>query len=253
MNTRHITRRLAAAVAAAVVVLTGLAGAASAEHDWNNYHWAKGSAPLALNLSENLSADWEPYLAETSVDWSVSTVLDTTVVPGSANPKTCKPTAGRVEVCNAKYGRNGWLGLAQIWLQDGHIVQGVAKMNDTYFGMARYNTPSERLHVMCQEVGHTFGLGHTSEDGTTQGTCMDYSQDPGSTKPNSHDYEQLGFIYAHADSIATPTAVSPGASGQDVDERHEWGRSVENHDGHQVLVRHFGNGLMVVTFVTGTN
>lgn len=252
MNAYHNVRRLVAATVAAVVALVGLAGTASAEHDWNNYHWSKGSAPLALNLGENLTSDWEPYLAETSVDWSVSTVLDTTVIPGNANPKTCKPTAGMVEVCNAKYGRNGWLGLAQIWLQNGHISQGVAKMNDTYFATARYNTPSERLHVMCQEVGHTFGLGHTSEDGTSQGTCMDYSEDPGSTKPNQHDYELLEQLYAHTDTpVTVTTSSSPGASGQDVDERHEWGRSVENHDGHEVFVRHFGNGQTVVTFVTG--
>lgn len=251
MYVRHHTRQIAAILVAIVAVLVGTAGTASAEHDWNNYHWAKGAEPLALNLGENLSGDWEPYLLEASADWSVSTVLDTTVVAGAANPKTCKPTAGIVEVCNAKYGRNGWLGLAQIWLQNGHISQGTAKMNDTYFTTARYNTPEERLHVMCQEVGHTFGLGHQDESGAALGTCMDYSEDAGSTKPNAHDYELLEQIYAHADAVTTSSTVSPGASGLAVDERHEWGRSVENHDGHQVYVRHFGNGLTVVTFVTG--
>lgn len=253
MNARHHARHFAAVMATAMVVLLGFAGAASADHDWNNYHWSKGSAPLALSLGDNLSSDWESDLAETSADWSASTVIDTAVVPGNTTPRVCKPTAGMVEVCNAKYGRNGWLGLAQIWLQGGHITQGIAKMNDTYFSTARYNTPSQRLHVMCQEVGHTFGLGHTSEDGTSQKTCMDYSQDPGSTKPNAHDFEQLELIYGHVDSVTTSSATttSPGASGVDVDERHEWGRSVEDHDGHQVFVRHFSNGQTVVTFVTG--
>jgi hypothetical protein len=251
MDTRRALRRLAAASVAVIAVLAVSVGSASADHSWNNYHWKKGAEQLSLNLGENLSADWEPDLAETSTDWSVSTVLDTTIVPGNANPKTCKPTAGMVEVCNAKYGRNGWLGLAQIWLQDGHIFQGVAKMNDTYFTTAKYNTPSQRLHVMCQEVGHTFGLGHTSEDGSSQGTCMDYSNDPGSTKPNAHDYEQLEAIYSHVEtSTATSTQTSPGASGWDVDERREWGRLVESHDGHEVYVRHFGNGVTLVTDVT---
>lgn len=252
MDTRRYIRRMAVALAVATSVALGSVGTASAGHSWNTYHWAKGAEPLSLGLGENLTADWEPYLAETSVDWSVSTVLDTAVVAGHANPRTCKPTTGMVEVCNAKYGRNGWLGLAQIWLQDGHIFQGVAKLNDTYFNTAQYNSPDKKLHVMCQEVGHTFGLGHTSEDGTTQGTCMDYSWDLGSTKPNAHDYEQLELIYAHADLSTTTTATAPGASGWDVGERREWGRLVDSHDNHEVYVRHFGNGVTLVTDVTGT-
>ncbi len=32
---------------------------------------------------------------------------------------------------------------------------------------------------MCREIGHTFGLGHTSEDGSSQNTCMDYFSNTG--------------------------------------------------------------------------
>jgi len=53
---------------------------------------------------------------------------------------------------------------------------------------------------MCQEIGHVFGLGHTSTNGSSQGTCMDYSQDPGSISPNQHDYDTLAAIYSHMDS-----------------------------------------------------
>ncbi|MBC9002950.1 MULTISPECIES: hypothetical protein [Micromonospora] len=42
----------------------------------------------------------------------------------SASPKTCKATAGRVEVCNSAYGNNGWLGIASISVTGGtHITQ----------------------------------------------------------------------------------------------------------------------------------
>ncbi len=43
---------------------------------------------------------------------------------------------------------------------------------------------------MCQEIGHVFGLDHTSTDGSDQNTCMDYSDDTTPDKPNKHDFEQ---------------------------------------------------------------
>jgi len=95
-----------------------------------------------------------------------------------------------VEVCNAAYGTNGWLGVAQIWVSRRHIVQGTTKVNDTYFSTGKYNTPAWRQMVMCQEVGHTFGLVHQDENfnNTNLGTCMDYTNDraglPARTAPS---------------------------------------------------------------------
>lgn len=104
-----------------------------------------------------------------------------------------------MRVCNDAYGQNGWLGLATIGLNSqGHIDRGTAKMNDSY--ASYWTIPGEKRHVMCQEIGHVFGLGHTSEDGSTQNTCMDYSQSLTSQSPNAHDYQQLEAIYAHVDA-----------------------------------------------------
>ena len=84
--------------------------------------------------------------------------------------KGCKAVPGQMRVCNAAYGNNGWLGLAQIWLDgNGHIVQGVAKMNDSYSSV--WTDPAEKNHVFCQEVGHVLGLDHTSVDGSSQQSC----------------------------------------------------------------------------------
>jgi hypothetical protein len=86
---------------------------------------------------------------------------------------------------------------------------------------AQYNTgPWHRL-VMCQEVGHDFGLDHQDENfsNANLGTCMDYTNDPdgggsygpNNEHPNAHDYEQLDKIYGHLDSMTTATA-GPGRS-----------------------------------------
>lgn len=202
-----------------------VAAPASANHSWGGYHWARTSNPFGLTLGSNVSGTWSGMLATASTDWSQSTVLDLTTSAGRTTARKCRATLGRVEVCNATYGNNGWLGLAQIWISGGtHITQGTTKMNDTYFNTAKYNNPNEKLHVMCQEVGHTFGLDHQSEDGSSQNTCMDYFSNTGanagsavSTHPNAHDYEELQIIYQHLDSTTTlaSTPTSAGMAGRE--------------------------------------
>ena len=162
MNNRKHSRFLI--IVMAVFILAALPLTASATHSWGGYHWARTSNPFTLKVGDNVSTAWDAYLDEAIADWSASSVLDLTKVPGGTNPKNCRPTSGRIEVCNAKYGSNGWLGLAQIWVSGSHITQGTSKMNDTYFNTAQYNTPVWRRLVMCQEIAHDFGLAHQDEN-----------------------------------------------------------------------------------------
>src|SRR5215212_3376544 len=202
-------------VTVALLALAALPSSASANHSWNGYHWARTTSSFTIKLGDNVSGLWDSMLRTASTDWSKSTVLDTTVVAGGTTPKQCKPTSGRVEVCSADYGGQQWLGVAQIWLSGGHIVQGTVKNNDHYFGNSTYayNNTAEMQHVICQEIGHTFGLDHQDEAGISLNTCMDYyhntsASDTKSTHPNSHDYQQLSTIYQHLDSTTTVRAAT---------------------------------------------
>ncbi len=217
-------------------------------HAWSTYHWAKTGDQVSLKLSENLTSDWEPYLNVASSDWNTSTVLETTVVQGFKTPKQCKPTLGRVEVCNSAYGRNGWLGIAQIWISGGHISQGVVKVNDSYFKALPYNTPGFKHLVMCQEVGHTFGLDHQDENQTNAnlGTCMDYTTNPSgppsNEHPNAHDYEELENIYAHVESTSTTSNTVSSES-------EEPGELVEEGNHSQKFSHKLGNNEWLITHV----
>lgn len=206
--------RLTLCIAGAATLLT-VALTATASHSWNNYHWARTAQNFPLQVVDSTTPDWDSELAQTLTDWSKSTALDLAVTSsddGARTRKRCPAVSGQIRVCNAEYGNNGWLGLASINIDSsGHITQGTAKMNDSY--SSYFSVQDERDHVMCQEVGHLFGLGHTSEDGSSQNTCMDYSQSPNSTRPNAHDYSQLESIYAHLDSYDTYATGSSGGGG----------------------------------------
>jgi hypothetical protein len=213
-------RRFLAVSAASLAMLVAVASPAIANHSWNGYHWARTTNTFTLKLGDNVSGLWDAMLVTASNDWSVSNVMDTTVVAGGTRGKPCRPTSGRVEVCSASYGNTGWLGLAQIWITGGeHIVQGVVKNNDYYFGSSSYtyNNTAEMQHVICQEIGHTFGLAHQDESGISLNTCMDYyhnttASDTKSTHPNKHDYDELGIIYAHLDPTTTVGASATNAN-----------------------------------------
>ena len=238
-----------------------LQSAAFASHSWGSYHWARTSNPFTLKLGDNVTSAWDSYLATASSDWTASSVLNTTIVAGSTSGRKCRPSTGTIQVCNASYGNNGWLGLAQIWASGNHITQGTAKMNDTYFNSAQYNTPAWKRMVVCQEVAHCFGLDHQDENfnNGNLGSCMDYTSDPdgppSNEHPNSHDFDQLVTIYTHLDSTTTVSAAPPAMNQIDFDTPGQWGKLLRrSEDGRgELYVLDFGHGHKVFTFVIWAN
>jgi hypothetical protein len=243
-------------VCSSVLASLAMGSLALATNSWNGFHWARTANPFTLKVGDRVTSVWDARLDETIGDWSQSTMLDLVKIPNlSTSKNACKATSGRIDVCNAKYGANGWLGIAQVWVSGGHITQGLAKMNDTYFDTPTYNKTEWRNLVMCQEVGHLLGLDHSDEtfDNPNQGTCMDYTNNPGTNQhPNQHDYDMLVQIYTHLDAFSTVNTSSSSSKGNDVDldDPRAWGRLVSQSRGGAVYERDFGNGEKMLTHVT---
>ncbi|GLR47181.1 hypothetical protein [Sphingomonas astaxanthinifaciens] len=272
---------------AAAVALAMSTGPATANHSWSNYHWAHQTGG-ALSVKVNYSVDsvWLPYVQTSIADWDnpvVGGAPDVLTLPSaasSADRRRCNPISGQILVCNYAYGRKGWLGIASVWADgNSHITQATTKLNDSYYGAtSSYNTPGFRALVACQEVGHDFGLAHQDENfsNANLGSCMDYTNNPdgggsngtkGNRKPNAHDYEQLGTIYAHADSYSTATLAAaatnfgeravgkPAAAGRPTegagDTAAEWGEPV-HRDGKgrpDQFIRYYPGGYKMITHV----
>lgn len=273
-----IKNKKALIVAGLLLSLGVFVTVASASHSWSKYHWDLSTAESTVNplkLGDNLTTSaWAGSLTGASSDWNLS-VLKNQVVAGFNT--ACDPVLGGVEVCNDAYGDNGWLGIAQLWIyrgKSGHIAQALVKVNDTYFNTPQYNTQAWRDTVMCQEVGHTFGLDHQDENfsNANLGTCMDYTHDPDGTifnqldnrHPNQHDYDQLSSIYAHLNG--TDDGSGPGnGNGKkpkkerlvgvglniDLNNPSAWGQAVSRdaQGNNSLFERDLGNGQVLITHV----
>lgn len=249
----------------ALVLVAAVPLASQASHAWGSYHWARSSNPVAIPVIDSMTGAWDANLQEAIADWDTPVgpypdVLTVRYEPGNSSSKTrqrCRAAEGKVRSCNAAYGYNGWLGLAQIWVSGGHIVQAVAKMNDSY--LSAYDDTA-RQHVICQEIGHAWGLGHQSESGADLHTCMDYALALDNRAPNAHDFEQLALIYMpHTDTIAETPKRGRGNNRNEraflkanLGAKSKWGKKIHgsNKGNSATFVRGFGRGLKVYTHVT---
>lgn len=268
-------RGLAKGALALGVAVAALSVPASATHSWGGYHWSKGSGELAVRVGDNVNSIWDPYLqlavngavvnGTRQPGWNDSTVIQSPLAPGSSAPRQCRAVAGTIQVCNATYGRTGWLGIASIWLSGSHISQGTTKLNDTYFNTAQYNTPAWRRLVMCQEIAHDYGLDHQDENFSNPnlGSCMDYTNAPagggsyGPTNeyPNAHDWDMLLQVYNHAHGAATAMSAQSAQGFTDGglvgDSPRDWGRPVrfDRLGRPDMFLLDFGGGRRKLTHV----
>jgi hypothetical protein len=299
MHTRQLRQRFTAVLGTLIVLgLLGYPATAqdSPHHTWGNYHWAAKDIKIGNNLSgvwnNGVFPEQRGYLAETVKDWNdpaygtrlgelgerwPTPVITLGVAQGSASrAKTCKPVAGRIEVCNYTYGKNKWLGITQIWTSGDHITQATSKLNDTYYADPRsgYSTVAERLSVICHELAHGFGLDHWDEDhdNVNTGSCMDYSNHaaggqingrgfnygPSDEHPHYLDFQDLEWLYGsyHSSEQSSTSSSSIGAAttaeAEVADDPSEWGEVIKRDDkGRPHLYRkNLGEGKKLFTFVT---
>ncbi|SMQ69893.1 hypothetical protein SAMN06297468_2075 [Altererythrobacter xiamenensis] len=221
---RNISKKSLALVSAATVGAGLLAMPAMANHSWSNYHWERTSNEITVSVVDFTTGEWaQSNRARTAVtDWNASDYIQSPYSRGSGINTACPIVAGEIHVCNDDYGDVGWLGIASISATRGretHIIGGVTKLNDFYYAMPQYNTDVWRQLVMCQEIGHDYGLGHQNEDFSTNTTdsCMEYTSTPTAIDktPDQHDFDQLANIYAHSHggSDGGDTGGNPGKGG----------------------------------------
>lgn len=260
----------------AVSAITALSATAYANHSWGNYHWARTSNPVTLQVVDAVNSTWDPYLDEAIADWSASKVVKLVRGGTGTNPKKCTAIPGKILACNAAYGQRGWLGIASIWASGDHITKATTKLNDSYFNLASYNKPEWRRLVTCQEIAHDFGLGHQDEgfNNPNLGSCMDYTNSPlgppSNEHPNVHDFQQLESIYSHMDSSNSASAAAPAtdfgirtvgkpaapgnAANDPGDSPAEWGSAVHHDEKGRpdIFVQRQPGGITKITHVLWT-
>jgi len=165
-------------------------------HSWSTHHWKNDEFPLKYeNITKN--PQWDSAIKNSLCLWNH---LDTTV-------KIEETSSAGAKVAIEQRRSNRWLGLAQIYLSEGHIIKGKVTMNPILLESSEYS-PEAAQHVFCQELGHVYGLDHIVGN-TCMNDCAGTANkeewlaclnDPANVGPNVHDEEQLNAIYSHDDS-----------------------------------------------------
>lgn len=143
-----------------------------------------GVGGLHLTIENNLNLRWTRYLEEYVIGWNAG--YDA-IIPLSLQVERvefdplCKPSLGKLKVCNGNYGDTGWRGInIALTDKDNRIQHSVIQFNDYYaenddksrnpWKVIKYSDfwgqmdgESQLKYTMCHELGHGFGLAHSDE------------------------------------------------------------------------------------------
>lgn len=187
-------RRIRKIFPVATVFVLGLGAGALilANHGWRcigtvYYHWASHTVAYANPVEETADnnvvrnpANYTSAFGGAVGVWDTRTVITL----GSGTD---------LRLYYDSYGATGWLGLATIFPSNCIIGRATSKLNDNYLRNTSRYSQTAIDHVACQEVGHTFGLGHNKKDANT---CMNDKILTAGNQINQHDIDLLASIYA---------------------------------------------------------
>lgn len=175
-------------VSAGIVVVLGLMVVnvqIALAHDWWQWHWHKNPLHLYVFGSHQPEAvaaiaDWDSHITDMKLHTQFKGHTD-------------------ISVYGANFGATGWWGLASIenysfdwwhlWTYS-RIEHAHATYNSYYGGTGGTGTNSDIRGVLCQEIGHTFGLDHSNT-----GDCMGKGYFNSINVTGSHNWADMNAKY----------------------------------------------------------
>lgn len=143
--------------------------------EWSDsgFQW-RASAPFIVRITDHTTGSWPARVQQAAADWSLSEAVDVKFVKN-----------GKVDFYNGYYGAT-YCGWAVFYFHGGSVSHVYVYLNDSCLDS---QTESFRHTVICQEMGHSLGLGDHRLDYPSSPSCM--APRLYGPSPNQEDFDEL--------------------------------------------------------------
>ena len=162
--------------------------------NWDEQYVQRNDGGLHLTLQNALDDTWQSEFEAAVADWQESDALQLTTERVAVD-YNCNRVDGVMVVCNANFGKTGWVGINENSILGDVVVSSVAKMNEYYLRNADFD---HRRFTMCHEIGHGryFSSICVSSRYRNHITKINLTLDPDRSFPN---FTISGFGLPHTD------------------------------------------------------